>query len=72
MTILPYRKKVRNIVFSPKSATEASFNLEIRTKLGDTYTIACQGVGLKPPVEFSESIIKFASIPFGDTVVCYS
>jgi hypothetical protein len=55
-----------DVIFSPKAAIDYHFKLVLKTERNETFTIPCIAVGIQPPLKFSISKIKLASVAMGD------
>jgi hypothetical protein len=59
--LLPGEKTVLDVHFSPNSATDHNFSLQMRTSFNRTFSIPCVGRGVVSPLRLSHSVVKFAA-----------
>lgn len=69
--LLPGEKKVVCVTYSPDSATEMNYTMELKAITGElcvrNFKLECKGQGVTPILSLSESHIEMASIPCGSS-----
>uniref|UniRef100_G1M4L0 Cilia- and flagella-associated protein 74 n=1 Tax=Ailuropoda melanoleuca TaxID=9646 RepID=G1M4L0_AILME len=60
-TILPLEMLQLDVIFQPTKAKEYNFELVCKSEINRCFKLACQAVGVHPPLELSHYQVKFAA-----------
>ncbi|XP_071752484.2 cilia- and flagella-associated protein 74 [Centroberyx gerrardi] len=65
-TLLPLETLEIDLIFSAKKAKEYHFHLNCKSGINREFLLSCRGVGVRPPVELSHSLVQFGATAVGD------
>eukprot|EP00794_Sanderia_malayensis_P015259 gene15259-16834_t len=66
-TLLPEEAIDIDVIFSPKKAQEYRFELTCKSGIGREFKLPCKAIGVLPPLQLSDSLIKFKATAINDT-----
>ncbi|KAM4570699.1 cilia- and flagella-associated protein 74 [Fundulus diaphanus] len=65
-TLLPQETLEIELMFSPKKAKEYNFQLRCKSEFNRDFLLSCRGVGVRPPLVLSHSLVQFRPTAVGD------
>ncbi|KAF7656333.1 hypothetical protein LDENG_00042830 [Lucifuga dentata] len=65
-TLLPQETLQIDLIFSPKKAKDYHFQLTCKSGINREFPLSCRGLGVRPPLELSHSLIQFGATAVGD------
>ncbi|XP_028308509.1 cilia- and flagella-associated protein 74 isoform X3 [Gouania willdenowi] len=65
-TLLPQETLEIFLIFSAKKAKEYNFQLSCKTEINRDFVLCCRGVGVRPPLQLSHSVVQFGATAVGD------
>ncbi|XP_071392092.1 cilia- and flagella-associated protein 74 [Centroberyx affinis] len=65
-TLLPLETLEIDLIFSAKKAKEYHFQINCKSGINREFPLSCRGVGVRPPVELSHSLVQFGATAVGD------
>ncbi|XP_065062279.1 cilia- and flagella-associated protein 74-like [Rhopilema esculentum] len=66
-TLLPEESLKIDIIFSPRKAKDHKFEITCKSGIGREFKLSCTAVGVLPPLELSESLVKFKATAINDS-----
>ncbi|XP_038149035.1 cilia- and flagella-associated protein 74 [Cyprinodon tularosa] len=65
-TLLPQEILEVDLIFSPEKAKEYNFQLICKSGINRDFLLSCRGVGVRPPLQLSHSLVQFRPTALGN------
>ncbi|KAI5101538.1 cilia- and flagella-associated protein 74 isoform X1 [Silurus meridionalis] len=65
-TLLPLQTLEIDLIFSPSKADEYNFQLTCKSGINREFRLSCRGIGVRPVLELSNSLVQFGATAVGD------
>lgn len=69
--LLPLETVQLDVLFSPDRANDYAFTITVKNLYNNATSIRCRGVGVHPPLQFSEQVLQFPATTLYDTAVAH-